>query len=311
MIRRWRWFLFSFLFLGNLVFGQCYDLRSLSLYEPQGRFQEWWDKPIWNGQSGNENLHIDEPTWGRPLHSAIFEVGIVRKTPQGWIPYRAVRQYDGWCDPTPERSGVLCYSSHYQKPSPEAKIHTIRYGLQIWSVDSNGMVHYRYRDDHGVPARVENGSTYKLLSHEFGFNGKEKTDATLDLNTGLYTFRQDGYLNGAYIRRYPGTGVKLWRIDTFQAKAKLQEIECPASMQNVDFVIEDQEPAQVEMKASAVCVVKAKEAKTEDAKIPSTSWEFIQNPQSVSSAEGCIKIFESPFPGGSPPITLTQRQPSK
>lgn len=308
MVRRQFWFLCSFLFLCTAAFSQCYDLRSTQLFEPIGRFQEWWDKPLWGGQSGNENFHIDESSWGGALHFAIFEVGIIRKAPQGWVPYRAVRQHDAWCDPTPERSGVLCYSTHYQKIPPQAKIHTITDGGEIWSVDSDGIVHYRFHDDRGVPAKVENGSTYKLLPHEFGLDGKDETDATLDLSTGKYKFESHQYLNGAYPRRYPGTGVKLWRIDTFQAKAKLQEIECPTSMQNVNFTDESKEPLPVEMKSPPVCVATIKETKKDGDVVVPIAWDFIQNPQEVLSPEGCIKVVESPFPSDSPPITLTQRQ---
>jgi len=273
------------------AFSQCYDLRSTHLYEPQGRYSERWNKPLWTGENGNENFHVDDESWGRVLQFALFDIGIVQKTSKGWIQYRAVRREDRWCDPSPQRSGMFCYMQPYQKIPPEATIHTVMDVVERWSVSKDGIVHYQYHDDRGVPSRVENRSNYQLLPNEFGFDGKDQTDATLDLNTGNYQFDSHQYFNGAYIRRYPGTGVKLWRTDTFHATAQLREIPCPASLIKVDLE-SSIDPPEVELKTVEACVVKVKrsDGKNEDA------WEFIQNVKGVSSSESCIQIFETTKP---------------
>jgi hypothetical protein len=290
-------FCYSFLF-ASLAYSQCYDLRSTRLYEPQGRFQEWWDKPAWDGTTGTENVRFDEPTWGRPFHFALFEIGTVRKTPQGWIQYRSTRNEEVWCDPTPKRSGLLCYSPPYQTPPPTAKIHTLTYAIQNWLVDRNGIAHFTLRDDRGIPKKIENGSEYKLLPNEFGFDGTDQTEATLDLNTGAYRFESHQYFNGAYMRRYPGTGAKFWRIDTFRAEAVLHEVPCPASLTDMAFRPEmvTEAPPELEMKATPACVVKMDQTQKDVEGQPRELWEFIQNIDQVSSPEKCIQVFDSRSP---------------
>ncbi|HWS17925.1 MAG TPA: hypothetical protein VN223_07915, partial [Candidatus Elarobacter sp.] len=296
MAPRWLLSLCSLIVLNTVAYSQCYDLRSTRLYEAKGRYQEHWDKPLWGGQTGNENFRVDAPTWGRVFHFAVFEIGIVRKTPGGWISYRAKRAADSWCDPAPERSGMLCYSKQYQEPPSQATVHVIGFGVESWSLDKDGIVHYRYRDDQGVPAKVENRSGYKLIPHEFGFEGKDLTDATLDLNTGEYQFESHQYFDGGYIRRYPGTGVKLWKIDTFQAHATLHEIACPVAIKSASLVDPNDAPSEVTMKMSETCVAKVKETRAEGVEIVPTSWDFIQNPGRESAPERCVQVFESPQP---------------
>jgi hypothetical protein len=309
MVRHWFVSLCASLILSSVVVGQCYDLRSTSLYGARGRYQEWWDKPLWNGQTGNENFHIDEPTWGRAFHFALFDIGIVRKTPQGWIPSRAVRKVDRWCDPTPERSGAFCYIQPYQKPSLQAKIHLISDAVESWSLSKDGIIHYHFHDDHSTPRKIENDSDYKLLPHEFGIEDTDTTNATLDLNTGTYQFESSGYGNGLYIRRYPGTGVKVWRIDTFHAETALHEVPCPASLKGI--ALNSNQPApEIEFKTVQTCVAKIKEAKADSKEKPRELWEFVQNINEVASPEKCVQVFESPKPINPNGVSITRADPS-
>jgi hypothetical protein len=214
------------------------------------------------------------------------------------VQYRATRTHESWCAPTPKRSAILCYSLPYQTPPPEAKIHTIDNAVQTWSVDKNGIAHFSYRDDRGLPQKIENGSDYKLIPNEFGLGGTDQTEATLDLNTGTYRFEGHQYFNGAYMRRYPGTGTKLWRIDTFRAEAVLHEIPCPASLADTALRPEmlAETPPEVEMKATPACVAKMNETKNNAKDQPRDLWEFIQNIDQVSSPEKCIQVFDSRSP---------------
>jgi hypothetical protein len=310
MVRRCFVSFFASLLLAGVAVSQCYDLRSTRLYEPQGRYQEWWDRPGWNGETGTENAHFDEPGWGRPLHFALFEIGIVRKTPQGWVQYRATRNHESWCDPTPKRSAIFCYSPPYQTPPPQAKIHTLTYAVQTWAVDKNGIAHFIFRDDRGIPKKIENGTDYKLIPNEFGLDGTDQTEATLDLNTGAYRFESHGYFNGAYPRRYPGTGVKLWRIDTFHAEAVLHEIPCPASMSDAALKSEMvmNPPPEIEMKAAPACVVKMNETTPNAKDQPRQLWEFVQNIDQVSSPDKCIEVFDSRSPSRTNDVPLIKAE---
>jgi hypothetical protein len=308
MVRRCFVSYFASLLLASVAFSQCYDLRSTRLYEPQGRYQEWWDKPLWNGESGTENFHIDEPGWGRSLHFALFDLGIVRKTPQGWIPHSASRLMDEWCDPTPERSGVFCYVKPYQTPSPKAKIHIIRNVREHWSVSRDGIVSYRFHDEDEIPVKVENGSDYKFIPNELGLGGTDENDATLDLNTGVYKFEAHGHMAGAFIRRYPGTGVNLWRIDTFHAEAVLHKIPCPASLTDTVLIPEmlANVPSELEMKATPNCIVKMNQTQKNAKGQSRELWEFIQNIDQVSSPEKCIQVFDSRSPSRMDDVPLVK-----
>jgi hypothetical protein len=286
------------LLLTSVASGQCYDLRSTRLYEPQGRYQEWWDKPLWTGETGTENFHVDEPGWGRALHFALFDIGIIRKTPQGWIPYRTSRLVDQWCDPTPERSGMFCYLKPYQTPSPQAKIHIVRNVREHWSLSRDGIVTYRFHDEDEIPVRIENRSDYKFIPNEFGLGGTDENDAKLDLNTGNYKFEAHGHMAGAFIRRYPGTGVKVWRIDTFHAEAILREVPCPASLADIALMSEmlTKTPPELEMKVTPACIVKMDQTQENANDKPRELWEFIQNIDQVTSPEKCIQVFDSHSP---------------
>jgi len=79
-------------------------------------------------------------------HFAVFAVGTVRKTPHGWTAQRFSHHPERWCDPTPERSGVLCYLPPYQTPPPSALIRTrMDDDLETWVISTDGTVRYERR----------------------------------------------------------------------------------------------------------------------------------------------------------------------
>jgi hypothetical protein len=286
IIRGELWLLGIALTLGCSAFAQCYDLRSTQLSDPQGRFQEWWDKPIWHAKPGEGNFTVDNATWGRAMHFAVFAVGTVRKTPQGWTTQRFTHHPERWCDPTPERSGVLCYLPPYQTPPPSATIRAkVDDDIETWLISKDGTVRYE-RHGRGVERMIENHSSYRLLPNEFGSDSTTNVSATLDLSSGAYAFEERHRTYGAYIRRYPGSGVNLVQIDTFRAKAKLTEVPCPVSTQKVSLNPEEIQPV-VELNAPPFCVVKVKKNGA-----GKQALEFVQNPGSVSSADGCLVVFE-------------------
>ena len=301
VLRRELRLLGSLLALCWSAFAQCYDLRSTQLSDPQGRFQEWWNKPIWHAKPGEGNFTVDNTTWGRAMHFAVFAVGTVRKTPHGWTAQRFSHHPERWCDPTPERSGVLCYLPPYQTPPPSALIRTrMDDDLETWVISTDGTVRYERRA-RGIERVIENRSSYRLLGNEFGGDIVTDVTAALDLNTGVYSFEARHHMDGAYVRRYSGNGIKLLQIDTFQAKAKLTQVPCPVSKQNVSLSAEEAQPV-LELNAPPFCVAKVK--KNEAGK---QAWEFIQNPCNVSSADGCLVVFE----GGTSALQERERRLAK
>jgi hypothetical protein len=175
-------------------------------------------------------------------------------------------------------------------------------------VDKEGIAHFKFRDDQGIPKKIENNSDYKLIPNEFGLDGTDQTEATLNLNTGSYQFESHQYLNGAYPRKYPGTGVKIWRVDTFQAEAVLREVPCPASLTDTALKSEmvTETPQEIEMKAAPACVVKMNQTSSDQKDQPRELWEFIQNIDQVSSPEKCIQVFESRSPSRMNDIPLVK-----
>jgi hypothetical protein len=310
LLRRDLRLLGSLLTLGCSAFSQCYDLRSTQLSDPQGRFQEWWDKPIWHAKPGDGNFTLDNTTWGRRLHFAAFMMGTIRKTPHGWTAQRFERQgWDLWCDPTPERSGIFCYVPPYQIPPPSATIR-IRNDdvLERWVVETDGKVRYTH-STRGVGRIIENRSSYRLLPGELGFDAQIDAVATLDLNTGLYTFEEHDDGNGWYIRRYPGVGVKVRRVDTFQAKAQLTQVPCPVSAQKASLSPNDA-PAVVKMNDEPLCVVQVNRRGSQG-HAAKQEWEFVQNPANVSSADGCLVVFQGAAAHAPPEPALRSARESK
>lgn len=305
MLRCRVWVIAGLLSSIHFAFAQCYDLRSTRLYDPQSHFEEWWDKPIWSAQPGEGNFHVEENSWGRPMQFALFTVGIVKKTPQGWIPLRAHHlSPDIWCDPTPERSGIICYQPPYQIVPPTATIHIkVPSDVEEWSVSANGVVRY-HRGRNGAATLIENASAYKMIPGELAGYGRSSTLALLDLNTGVYEFNEDGYGEGNYVRRYPGVGVKLWRKDEFHAKAKLVEVPCPASLEHLAFT--KKKPPVTKLQPPPLCAVKFIKGKdgNEVAINAVWHWQFVQNPQKIALPKGCMEVFETPALPEPPPVIV-------
>src|SRR5258708_7523349 len=91
--------------LASPVWSQCFDLASTHLNQPQARFQEWWDKPIWNAKPGEGNFHVDNGGWGDVTQFAIFAMGQVRKTESGWVPLSKSRVPEHRCEILPKDAG--------------------------------------------------------------------------------------------------------------------------------------------------------------------------------------------------------------
>jgi hypothetical protein len=306
VLRRELRLLGSLLTLCGSAFAQCYDLRSTQLSDPQGRFQEWWDKPIWHAKPGEGNFTVDNTTWGRAMHFAVFAVGTVRKTPQGWTTQRLTHHPETWCDPTPERSGVFCYLPPYQIPPPSATIRAVvDEDFETWVVSTDGTVRYE-RHRHGVVRMIENRSSYRVLPDEFGYYTATDVVATIDLNRGVYVYEEHSHGAGAYIRRYPGTGVKIRTIDTFRAQAKLTQVPCPVSTQGVALSA-GEVPSVVELNGAPLCVVKVSKSGSHDP-APKQLWEFVQNAENVPSWEGCLVVFEGAGPHSLEPLRMAQKR---
>ena len=263
--------------LASTVRSQCFDLTSTHLYQVNGRFQEWWDKPIWNAKPGEGNFHVDD---SGPAHFstdlALFAVGEVRKTEKGWIPFRKSRVHEVWCDETPERSAGLCYAPPYTIPPPSAhRIGRWELNLETWSLDRNGLLRYTHQTRGESPF----DHTYTLGPNIF--------EAVLDLNTGAYSALNQGHAGGMYKRRIP-EGVEMRRKETGSAKAKLQPVTCSATLQKVglrsDGVVADEA-----MNPIPFCVVKVKSE-------PTGGFEFVQNPLNLTSPQGCVAVHEGPMP---------------
>src|ERR1700687_4177391 len=170
----------SLVTLACSVFAQRSDLRTSNLSDPQAGFQEWWDKPIWHAKPGEGNFTVDNTAWGRAMHFAVFAVGTVRKTPQGWTARRFTHHPERWCDPTPERSGVLCYFPPYQTPPPSRTMRArMDNDLETGVVSKDGRVRYE-RHARGIERAIENRSSYRLLENEFGYDIESDVAATLD-----------------------------------------------------------------------------------------------------------------------------------
>ena len=262
--------------LSSSIYAQCYDLTSVQLYELKGRFQERWDKPIWNAKPGEGNFQIDEPGHGGIDDFIIFTIGQVRKTDAGWVPLQKSRMPEHWCEILPERSSLgLCFTPPYETPSPKARpIKPTEYDREMWSLGQDGLLRYTRRT-HGESAfdHTRNlGSTF---------------EAVLDLNTGAYSTEDHRHSKGHYTKRITG-GVELWRDTTLSARVKLIPQPCSASVQRASLKSGEKTLGK-EAHPVPICAVRAKEGSQ-------PSFEFIMNPKSLSSPEGCIVAHEGPMP---------------
>jgi hypothetical protein len=295
-----RWLFVLAPLAGSLpAYGQCYDLSTTRLYEARSRFVEDWDRPIWNAKPGEGNFHVENEGYGRALQFAIFTVGVVRRTPQGWAPYRASRTPQRVrCAHNTKGSGILCYNPAYE-PAPEDALLYIGYdkASESWSLSAQGVLTYR----HSVRGRlrlIENRSPQKLDPRDFGSeSGTQEDTATLDLNTGVYRYEQRGTCDGCYGRRFKN-GLKLWRTIRFEAQARLKEVACPAPLPPgaIGLTAGKSASNEIDKHTRGVCAVRVKEAGQEGLEPAPGKWEFLQNPFGQSGPGGCVQVFEAAAP---------------
>jgi len=278
--------LFGLCLLNGVLHAQCYDLTSLQLYDVKGRFQEHWDKPIWNAQPWEGNFKLDELPWlGGLSEFIIFTIGQVQKTQSGWVPLHTSRVPEIWCEITPQRSSIyFCYSVPYQTPPPQAfRVAPNEYDLETWSLNRDGLLHYTHRT---------HGDRTFDHTHNFG----STFDAVLDLNTGAYSAVGHDHSNGHYTQRIP-EGVELWRETTLSAVAKLVPQPCPASLRRSSLGGKNVTP-EVKAPSSSICAVVSRK-----------SVEFIVNPRKLDSPRGCIVLHEEPIAPAGSTIAKAPEQP--
>jgi hypothetical protein len=266
--------------LSGSVYAQCYDLTGVHLYEVKGRFQERWDKPIWDAKPGEGNFHLDESPWlGGIPEFVIFAIGRVQRTESGWVPQRKSRIPETWCELSPQRNSYyFCYAVPYQTPPPGAfRVPPIENDLEKWSLGSDGLLRYT-RHTQGV----------SVFDQTYDFGGG--VEAVLDLNTGSYSVIAHGHSKNHYTKRIP-EGVELWRDTTLSAKVKLVPQPCPATLRKA-ALLPEAEVREEMIKPVPVCAVKPKPP---IAGLPA-SFEFVANPSKATSPLGCVVVHEEPMP---------------
>jgi hypothetical protein len=277
--------------LSGSVYAQCFDLTSVQLYDLKGRFQERWDRPIWDAKPGEGNFHLDESPWlGGVSEFVIFAVGQVQKTPSGWVPLNRTKAHEAACDLTPERSDILCYWPPYQTPSANSRRMPPRERDEDqWTLTRAGILRFTIHSFGQRPMIHADAVTEALLrvlnqNEDLG----STFDAVLDLNTGAYSAVAHGHGKGYYTRHFP-EGVELWRDTTLSARVKLVPQDCPASVRKA-VLTSGGEVGEEEAHPVPICVVRAKSEGSQP------SFDFILNPKNVSSPEGCIVAHEGPIP---------------
>jgi hypothetical protein len=274
--------------LSGSVYAQCYDLTSVQLYELKGRFQERWNKPIWDAKPGEGNFHLDESPWmGGLPEFIIFTIGQVQKTGSGWVPLRKSRVPETWCRESPDRNSIhFCYTAPYQTPPPDARrVSVLEYDQETWSLGRDGLLRYTHR--------TYGDSSIDPGNHDFG----GAFEAVIDLNTGAYSTAEHGHSNGHYKKRIP-EGVELWRDTSLSAKVKLVPQACPAAVRKAGLV-SGGELREEEAHPVPICAARAKEGSQ-------PPFEFIMNPRSLSSPEGCVVAHEGPMPQS--PLNVAKAQ---
>lgn len=74
-----------------------------------------------------------------------------------------------------------------------------------------------------------------------------------------------------------------------KARVEPMQVSCPASLAKVSLSVAEES----EMTSPPPCVVKVKEySGSGDSAVP-TKWDFLENPENVSSPQGCVWVFES------------------
>lgn len=275
--------------LSASLHSQCFDLSSTHLYQPDGRFQEWWDQPDWNAPPGAGKFHLDQQEYGKDrLHFALF-MGIARKTEAGWVPFQRTRKPVPFCDHSGPKGSLFCWLTPYQQPSDKATPNLYPRTTESWSLNKTGLLRYVYDSSEKNP--------------DTGGSGTENAVATLDLETGRYEMVTRGHGKGIHEWAVKG-GVELWRNITFTAQAKLTPVACPAPMQTISRKVVNQRPKPEPMEGLRPCVIKLKAKSVNDA-----GFEFIQNPGSVTSPAGCVVVHEEPLPNDG--VNLSERIPGE
>lgn len=271
-------------FIGGLAFGvslhsQCFDLSSTHLYQPEGRFQEWWDRAIWDAPAGAGKFRLDQQEYGKhPLHFAIF-MGIAKKMEAGWLPFKRERRPIAVCDHSGPKSSLHCWLTPYETPSHDAVRDAYDNASEVWSLTKAGVLRYVYES-------ISRGNPN-------GNSGTEYAVATLNLETGRYEMAIHGHGKGLYEWKVKG-GLELWRDITFSAQAKLIAATCPASLETVSTRVVNQQPQTEPMEGLRPCVIKVKPKGSGS----DPGYEFIQNPASATSPQGCVVVHEEPMPNG-------------
>jgi hypothetical protein len=149
---------------GGLAFAQCYNLGETRLYEPNGRFIEWWK---------DSDFHVDNSEYGDALQFVAL-AGVIHKNEHGWVAFRATRKPFHLCEPGVRKDGgYTCFWQPYFPPSPQATIRPMDSDVEVWTLSQTGILKYeRHFED-----KVGSGHCYYPCS------GTNDIVATLDLNT--------------------------------------------------------------------------------------------------------------------------------
>jgi hypothetical protein len=245
--------------VGSPVFAQCYDLTSVHLYELTGRFQERWDRPIWNAKPGEGNFHLDESPWlGGTAEFVIFALGQVQKTDSGWVPLRRSKVHESACAMTPERSDIHCSWPPYETPRPDSRrMPPHERDQERWTLSPDGLLRFTIVSTGPMPSIHADPVTEALIRLvNQGADEGSTFEALLDLNTGAYSVVAHGHAKGLYRRRFPD-GLELWRDTTLSAKAKLIPQTCPTSVKKAALLLNGVAPEE-EARPVPICVVRAK-----------------------------------------------------
>ena len=259
--------------MSGIAAAQCYDLSSAQLYSVKGRFQERWDRPIWDAKPGEGNFNLDESPWfGGIQEFVIFSIGQVQKTGSGWVPVNKSDVPDTWCEPAHRTTGARCYWVPYQTPPPQATRQP-RNGLEVetWSLSNDGILRYTRRNSgyHPFDRVTDYGPPY---------------EATLDLNNGAFSAVLHSHSQGTYRHRFPG-GIEMWRDTTLSAKVKLVPQTCPVNLQHAS--VPPAGSGEVKRSLLPICVAREKTG---------AAVEFLIDPLGASTPSACIVLHEGPMP---------------
>jgi hypothetical protein len=262
----------SLVLLGGSAMAQCYDLTSAQIRDVKGRFQEHWDKPIWDAKPGEGNFRLDEAPWfGGVPEFQLFAIGRVEKTDSGWAPFTKSRVPESWCEVGgPARNSYWhCVEAPYEAVPPGAILAPpVEYDRETWSLTPDGLLRFTRRT-HGnspIDQAVSLGDTL---------------DAVLNLNTGAYSVIAHGHSKGHYTKRIPA-GVELWRDTDFSARVTIPSEPCPAPVRRVALLYDSEKAQPV-----PICVARMKPAGV------SPPVEFVLNPRKVNSPQGCVQVDDN------------------